>query len=84
MALFPNPTNTGMATVHIEGLANHRGHAQLLVHDAAGHRVLQEQLTVMNGVLHHELNMGDRIAPGLYVVQVITGKIQLLRRLVIQ
>ncbi|MBS1937901.1 MAG: T9SS type A sorting domain-containing protein, partial [Bacteroidetes bacterium] len=84
LALYPNPSRTGLVTLHMEGLGTGQGTVEITVLDAAGRKVYQQQATAVHGVLHHGLELAGHISQGLYVVEVIAGHQRFMERLVLQ
>jgi hypothetical protein len=70
--ISPNPVVNGNATAKIS--VAERGTISLRVIDAVGKVVLQQTNTVNQGLNSISINNADRLAPGLYLLQVINGK----------
>lgn len=70
--ISPNPVANGNATAKIA--VAERGTISLRVMDVSGRVVLQQTNTVNQGLNSISINNADKLAPGLYLLQVLNGK----------
>lgn len=70
--ISPNPVVNGNATAKIA--VAERGTISLRVMDVSGKVVLQQTNTVNQGLNSISINNADKLAPGLYLLQVLNGK----------
>ncbi|MBK8499246.1 MAG: T9SS type A sorting domain-containing protein [Flavobacteriales bacterium] len=78
--LFPNPVNSGSATLVIEAPVST---AKLTVHDLSGKRVMEQQLTGLGGLVQRQLDV-NALPAGLYTLRVQGEGFASSTRLVIQ
>lgn len=68
LSVFPNPTS-GIIRIDLNLTGATKGHLILL--NANGKTIIQEEVTIMQGLMQKEMDLGT-FTPGLYILQVIT------------
>ncbi len=83
MRLWPNPTREGNVTVELTGLSTEENTAVIDLFDAFGKKVLSYTLATDGADQMNTIIDLGTIAPGLYVVTVVSGQQTFTRRLVV-
>lgn len=84
LTLYPNPSRSGLVTLHVEGLHGSAGDVEVRVLDAIGRPVHGQQARAWNGSVHEELTLPRDLARGVYLVEVIARDRRFAGRLVIE
>ena len=82
LTLVPNPTATGQAVLVLEGLGPGQTAIQVTVRDAEGRIVFHTETEALQGDFNQRVDLLGK-APGVYMVEVATGKLRAVGRLVI-
>ncbi|HNJ90399.1 MAG TPA: T9SS type A sorting domain-containing protein, partial [Chitinophagales bacterium] len=82
MNVYPNPTSS-MFNIDLMMADGYNGTADVYVTNVLGDIVLNKQLTVNNGAVSAELNLGVDAAAGMYLVKVVAGGKQFNQQLTV-
>ncbi len=68
IAVYPNPVKTGLLTLQLSNLA--KGTYTIVLHDAAGHKVMSQVLEHNGGSATETLTLSSSLAAGMYKLSV--------------
>ncbi len=66
--VYPNP-NTGVFTIEYFS-DGYEGSATIVVLNTMGQKIYQTETEVSGGLLHEEMNLGDQLQKGIYIVRI--------------
>ncbi|RAI91693.1 putative secreted protein (Por secretion system target) [Algoriphagus yeomjeoni] len=75
--MFPNPAESAV-TIEVE--LEQSMNVGIRIYDAVGRLVFEDE-RVQNGISKHQITI-DHLSPGLYTVQLKTGKLVMNKRLI--
>ncbi|MCW5900583.1 MAG: T9SS type A sorting domain-containing protein [Flavobacteriales bacterium] len=83
LALWPNPNNGQQVWITLDELAAEVGAVAVDLYDLSGQRVMAREIATQGGHLYTNFDLGG-IAAGTYLVSIIAGEQQHVKRLVVQ
>jgi hypothetical protein len=81
--LYPNPSGTGQASLHMEGLVTGSELAWIEVRDASGRMIYRSSVQAINGVLDRQMDLSGKASQGIYWVEVSVGQDRVVQRWVV-
>ena len=82
--MYPNPNRGDQLFLNIGGVSNDVGTVDVDIFDMTGKRVVARTLAVQDGFVNTNVELGNHLSGGLYIVNVTAGTKTYTERLVIQ